>query len=269
VAYTFEQVFAADPANPANIARNAAILIYAPGDATKTPITITDPSGGALSNPVIVNANGFGSAFIHATLDRVAWDGGGFSGFFTSYDGMKEVAVAAQAAAEDAAAIAGADAAAVATAAIGDATADADAAAASAATAASNAAASASAAAISASLVGAPADTAMATVANNTSSAFRGALNATYASYVNLAKNPDTLVAGAVTVDGNNLVTSAAVVWPNGTPGTLTITSRDANNAVLAYNITYGSPVTKTFTQPAITRNAAGAATNVPQIVVS
>jgi hypothetical protein len=38
---------------------------------------------------------------------------------------------------------------------------------------------------------------------------------------------------------------------------------------VLAYNITYGSPVTKTFTQPTITRNTAGAATNVPQIVVS
>ncbi|MBD1541844.1 hypothetical protein G9E11_06190 [Arthrobacter sp. IA7] len=49
----------------------------------------------------------------------------------------------------------------------------------------------------------------------------------------------------------------------------MTITSRDANNAVLGYDITYGSPVTKTFTQPTITRNAAGAATNVPQIVVS
>lgn len=84
-----------------------------------------------------------------------------------------------------------------------------------------------------------------------------------------LAKNPDMLIAGAVTVDANNLVTSAAVVWPDGTPGTLTITSRDSNNAVLGYNVTYGSPVTKTFTQPTITRNAAGAATNVPQIVVT
>lgn len=95
------------------------------------------------------------------------------------------------------------------------------------------------------------------------------ALTATYASYISLAKNPDSLIAGAVTVDANNLVTSAAVVWPDGTPGTLTITSRDATNAVTAYNITYGSPVTKTYTQPTITRNAAGAATNVPQIVVS
>ena len=104
MAYTFEQVFAADPANPSNIARNAAITIFAPGDVTQTPLTITDPSGAALSNPVMVNANGFGSAFAHATLDRVAWDGGGFTGFFTSYDGMKEEAVAAREGAEAAAA---------------------------------------------------------------------------------------------------------------------------------------------------------------------
>ena len=104
MAYSFDQIFAADPANPQNVASNAAVLIYTPGDATKAPLTITDPSGGPLANPVIVNANGFGSAFMHATLDRVAWDGGGFSGFFTSYEGMKQVAVAAQTAAESAAA---------------------------------------------------------------------------------------------------------------------------------------------------------------------
>lgn len=99
--------------------------------------------------------------------------------------------------------------------------------------------------------------------------ALRAGLDDAFATYTQLAKNPDTLIAGAVTVDANNIVTSAVVQWPDGSPGTLTITSRDANNAVLAYNITYGSPVTKTFTQPTITRNAAGAATNVPQIVVS
>lgn len=86
---------------------------------------------------------------------------------------------------------------------------------------------------------------------------------------VQAAKNPDVLVTGAITLDSNDLVVSAAVVWPDGSPGTLTITSRDSNNAVLAYTITYGSPVTKTFTQPAITRNANGAATNVPAIVVT
>ena len=95
------------------------------------------------------------------------------------------------------------------------------------------------------------------------------ALNATYVGLVQAAKNPDLLIAGAVAVDGSNLVTSAAVLWPDGTPGTLTITARHATGAVTNYSITYGSPVTKTFTQPTITRNANGAATNVPQIVVS
>jgi hypothetical protein len=102
MAYNFDQVFAADPANPANIAQNASIKIFAPGDVTQAPLAITDPAGTPLPNPIPVNANGFGPAFSHATLDRVAWAGGGFTGFFTSYEGMKQVAVAAQAAAESA-----------------------------------------------------------------------------------------------------------------------------------------------------------------------
>jgi hypothetical protein len=170
VAFSFDQVFAADPANPSNVAQNAAITIFAPGDATQTPLTITDPSGAPLSNPITVNANGFGSAFAHATLDRVAWAGGGFTGYFTSYEGIKNVAIAAQAAAETA----GADAAAAAAAGVAGVAADADAAAAA-------AAASATAAATSAALVGAPADSAMAAVVNNSASATKAALNATYA----------------------------------------------------------------------------------------
>jgi hypothetical protein len=116
MAYTFEQLFAADPANPANIAQNAAVTVFAPGDPTQTPLAITDPSGGPLENPIFVNANGFGSAFAHATLDRVAWVGGGFTGFVTSYEGMKGVAVAAQTAAETAGAEAAAASAAATTA---------------------------------------------------------------------------------------------------------------------------------------------------------
>lgn len=112
MAYTFDQVFAADPSNPANIASNAAITIFAPGDGTMTPLTITDPDGQPLANPITVNANGFASAFAHATLDRVAWAGGGFTGFFTSYEGMKQVALDAQTAAENAGATAAAEAAA-------------------------------------------------------------------------------------------------------------------------------------------------------------
>lgn len=91
-------------------------------------------------------------------------------------------------------------------------------------------------------------------------------LPGTYVTLAAAAKNPDLLVVGAVTGDP---MTSAAVVWPDGKPGTLAITARHSTGAVNAYNITYGNPVTKTFTQPAITRNANGAPTNVPQIVVS
>jgi len=85
------------------------------------------------------------------------------------------------------------------------------------------------------------------------------------------AKNPDLLIVGTVNVDGNDLVTSASVIWPDGKSGTLTITSRQAlTNAVLAYNITHvDGATTRTYTQPTITRNSNGAATNVPQIVVT
>ena len=179
MAYTYEQILAVDPANPANVARAASITIFAPGDAAKTPLTITDTNGAALPNPLTSNANGFAPAFIHATLDRVAWEGGGLTGFLTSYEGMKEEAVAARAAAESAASTAGADAAAVADAAIGDATEASEAAAASAATAEANAAASATAAANSAALVGAPADTAIAAAING-NGATKTALNGAY-----------------------------------------------------------------------------------------
>jgi hypothetical protein len=101
VAYTFEHIEARDPNIPALVASNASVVIFAPGDATKTPLVITDTTGSPLPNPVQVNAMGYGPAFI-SDLDRVAWEGGGFTGFFTSYEGMKEVAVASQVAAEDA-----------------------------------------------------------------------------------------------------------------------------------------------------------------------
>ena len=85
------------------------------------------------------------------------------------------------------------------------------------------------------------------------------------------ARNPDLLIAGAVTRDANGAATSAPVLWPNGQPGTYTAdtVSTAFPGAVDAYHITYGSPVTKTFTQPLITRDASGAATNVPAITVA
>lgn len=107
MAYSFDQIFAADPSNPENVAQNSAVTIFAPGDETMTPLEITDPDGQPIANPLTTNANGFASAFAHATLDRVAWAGGSFTGFFTSYEGMKQEAIDARAAAETAAGNAG------------------------------------------------------------------------------------------------------------------------------------------------------------------
>lgn len=103
MAYTYEQIFAADPSDAARVATNGAVTIFAPGDPARTPLTITTVDGLPLTNPIQVNDAGYGPAFMHPTLDRVAWAGGGFSGFFTSYDGIKKEAVAARQAAEAAA----------------------------------------------------------------------------------------------------------------------------------------------------------------------
>lgn len=112
----------------------------------------------------------------------------------------------------------------------------------------------------------------MAAVANDPASQFSTTLSTSFASYKNLARNPDLLIKGAVTRDANGAATSAPVEWPDGSPGTYTAdtVSTAFPGAVDAYHITYGSPVTKTYTQPLITRDATtGAATNVPAITVA
>ena len=100
MAFSFDPIFATDPNNPTNVASNASIVISDPADPGNAPVTITDVTGSPLPNPVTVNKNGFGPAFQHATLDRLAWSGGGFTGFFTSYEGIKNEAVAARQAAD-------------------------------------------------------------------------------------------------------------------------------------------------------------------------
>ncbi|MDR6691332.1 hypothetical protein J2X55_002244 [Microbacterium sp. 1154] len=119
--------------------------------------------------------------------------------------------------------------------------------------------------------VGATTDAQMTAVQASPTSAFSVAQKATFVSLAAAAKNPDLLIVGNITRDANQAVTSADVVWPDGKPGTFTALTLSTAfpGAVDGYKITYGSPVTKTYTQPAITRNAAGAATTVPQIVVS
>jgi hypothetical protein len=91
------------------------------------------------------------------------------------------------------------------------------------------------------------------------------------AALLQLARNPEALFAGAVTYDGNGAPTSAVVQWPDGVSGTYAGTaSVNFPGSVSAYTITRTGSPTVTFTQPAVTRDAAtGNVTNRPPITVT
>lgn len=82
------------------VVANALVTIYAPSDTNRTsPLTLTDPTGLPLSNPLQASAQGFLPAF-QASMAQVMWSGGGYIGYLNSFKGMLDAAVAAQAAAE-------------------------------------------------------------------------------------------------------------------------------------------------------------------------
>jgi hypothetical protein len=84
--------------------------------------------------------------------------------------------------------------------------------------------------------------------------------------------DPDLITFGAITRDSNGAVTSAALVWPDGTAGTFTADTLSTAfpGSVDAYHVTYGSPATKTVTQPAVTRDSStGAVSTRPALVVT
>ena len=89
--------------------------------------------------------------------------------------------------------------------------------------------------------------------------------------YPQLARDLGQIISGAVTRDANGAITSFAVVWPDGSPGIYTATALSTAfpGAVDSYTVTYGSPVTKTYTQPLVTRDTSGAVSILPAIVVS
>jgi hypothetical protein len=99
---TFDPIFAADPDNPELIAQDASITIFDPDDLTLAPVAITDITGSPLPNPITVNDKGWGPAFktVDPDLFRVGWEGAGFKGVFTSYESMRDTALAAKASAE-------------------------------------------------------------------------------------------------------------------------------------------------------------------------
>jgi hypothetical protein len=80
----------------------------------------------------------------------------------------------------------------------------------------------------------------------------------------------DALIVGVITRDGNGAATSAGVVWPDGTTGAYAATtvSTEFPGAVDAYTITYVGSVTKTVTQPLVTRDSSGAVTTRPEMTV-
>ena len=83
-----------------------------------------------------------------------------------------------------------------------------------------------------------------------------------------LARTPEAIIVGTITRDANQAPTSAGVVWPDGKTGTYTGTpSATFPGAIDSYTVTYGT--TRTYTQPAVTRNASGNITTQPAITIS
>lgn len=91
------------------------------------------------------------------------------------------------------------------------------------------------------------------------------------ASLLQLAADPSLLFTGAVTNDANGAPISASVTWPDGAAGVYSGTpSVNFPGAVTAYTITKVGTPTRTYTQPAVTRDpTTGAITNRPPITVS
>lgn len=91
------------------------------------------------------------------------------------------------------------------------------------------------------------------------------------AAMLQLARDPSQLFAGAVTRDVNGAPISAVVEWPDGVTGTYSGTaSVSFPGTVSAYTITRAGSPTRTFTQPAVTRDpVTGLVTNRPPITVS
>ena len=82
-----------------------------------------------------------------------------------------------------------------------------------------------------------------------------------------IALEPELLIVGSITRNSSNVLTSAAVVWPDAVSGTYTsLTFDSTTGAVNSYQITKGSAI---YTQPTLTRNSDGAVTNRPGIVVT
>lgn len=90
------------------------------------------------------------------------------------------------------------------------------------------------------------------------------------AALLQLARDPGQLFTGTVTNDPGGAPISAAVTWPDGVTGVYSGTpSGEWVGTINAYTITRVGAPTRTYTQPAVTRDANGYITNRPTITVS
>lgn len=102
--YPFDMQLVVDPLNPFNVVANAEVTIFDPADeAESSPLSLKDEMGLPLANPILSNHLAFTSPFT-AGLPQVKWRSGAYSGYFASYKGLRDEAVAAAADADDAAA---------------------------------------------------------------------------------------------------------------------------------------------------------------------
>lgn len=112
MSYPFDMQLVVDPFNTSNVVANGQIYIYDPADTTNSnPLVLTDPNGLALTNPLMSNSNGFIPPF-KTSVPQVKWAGSGFVGYFDSYVGLRDEALAAKTAAASSASAAVAAAAA-------------------------------------------------------------------------------------------------------------------------------------------------------------
>lgn len=106
--YEYDQGIAVDPNNRSMVASNASVLVFAPGDASRTPLVLWNLSRTMqLANPIKVSEFGYGPAFSVETYKQVAWEGGGFTGLWTSFRGMEQNAKASAEASQASAQAAG------------------------------------------------------------------------------------------------------------------------------------------------------------------
>lgn len=73
----------------------------------------------------------------------------------------------------------------------------------------------------------------------------------------------------SATRDSDGVITTASVLWPDGSAGTFTRTAKNATFMTIdAYTVTHTASG-KTATQPAVTRDASGNVTAQPAITIA